>query len=117
LGWLSIEGVFQPSARARASEVDVVVERSRVRDRGGAVANQALDDGAHPSQGRASIWIVRGDHPLARVAYQSRFQDTFASCGYRIILRLCISMTPLRWSSLISLETASRVEEIILARS
>ena len=48
---------------------------------------------------------------------RNRLQETFASCGYRIILRLRISMTPLRWSSLISLETASRVEDIIWARS
>src|ERR671916_436444 len=41
----------------------------------------------------------------------------FASCGVTDILRFRTSMRPSRWNSLITFETASRVETIMFARS
>ena len=44
-------------------------------------------------------------------------QDNFSNWRWTTILWLRVSMRPARWNSLISLETASRVEKIMLARS
>src|SRR5215212_4064766 len=45
------------------------------------------------------------------------FQDNVSNWRLTTILRLRISMRPARWNSLITLETASRVEKIMFARS
>ena len=55
--------------------------------------------------------------PFAGWSVSPRTQRIFANLEWMVILRFCTSMVPSRWNSLITFETASRVEAIMFASS
>jgi hypothetical protein len=92
--------------------------RRGYQERGNEIANIAVTMAKWRPQNHpeAAIFLIspwqgnrRGDIHL--------LQDNVSNWRLTTILRLRISMRPARWNSLISLETASRVDAIMFARS